>query len=397
MVRVFILIHLIIYTNSAFCQTIVGKIETDSAWRQIIYIINASSYNMILGGSDASVIDSVYIDTEGKFIIDNNKIKTNTLYRLNVTRKGDTKGIIINNGINDNYAFTYIGNSDDTIFLTGKINAFFRTYNIENKDINVLVEQNQIVSIRDKYLPYLDEMLKITNKLKDTIFNSKEENSQFLQKAVMGLASEKKKVNELLVPFIDSIYNPEIIAFALRFYGIGEIINDTIIDRTILRLQSFNQLSPLVLTTLEKYNIENLQNLVSKSNLSEVYTLINSDSIRIDTIKSKYTLLHFWASWCLPCREAIKSILIPLDTIFNKEDLTIIGINTDKEKQKALYAINKDKNPFCQIYDSANGVLSELFLVQHLPSYFLIENVTGKIYKMRVAALISGQLTLMLN
>ena len=63
---------------------------------------------------------------------------------------------------------------------------------------------------------------------------------------------------------------------------------------------------------------------------------------KISKLRGKYTLIEFWASWCLPCRESNK-YWVQFYEEYKSKGLQIIGISLDNNKYKWTDAIRKDK------------------------------------------------------
>jgi peroxiredoxin len=91
--------------------------------------------------------------------------------------------------------------------------------------------------------------------------------------------------------------------------------------------------------------------------------------------KSKITLLNFWASWCMPCREEIPD-LKNLHKEFNHRGFSIISVSLDNNFDKWQAAINKDSMLWTHVSE-LNGrkeTGAKLYRVNALPASVLIDS-----------------------
>lgn len=128
---------------------------------------------------------------------------------------------------------------------------------------------------------------------------------------------------------------------------------------------------------------------------SELKTLNTAvlDSL-IKTSGKKYTLLHFWATWCAPCRKEFPDLVRDVSAA-TKTDVILISCDYDSEEQrKKVLAVYKKLNTqlpvfINQINDRSDGmgIKSQQELLKHfgsnskggLPYNILIENFSRKI------------------
>lgn len=90
----------------------------------------------------------------------------------------------------------------------------------------------------------------------------------------------------------------------------------------------------------------------------------------------KYILLDFWATWCKPCIEELKNIKQTHKDFANNE-LKIVGILIDENKEKVQSFIVSNQISWLQIFDSSSTIKNK-FSVNGIPDPILI-SPDGKI------------------
>lgn len=102
-------------------------------------------------------------------------------------------------------------------------------------------------------------------------------------------------------------------------------------------------------------------------------------SVSLSSLKDKYVLIDFWASWCAPCR-ANNPKLVALYKKYKSKDFTILSVSLDREKDAWTKAIAKDKLTWTQVSDLKywSSPVAKLYNVQEIPYTVLIDK-EGKI------------------
>ena len=94
------------------------------------------------------------------------------------------------------------------------------------------------------------------------------------------------------------------------------------------------------------------------------------------SLKGKYVLIDFWASWCAPCRVSFPRMR-EVYKQYKNDNFTIYSISIDENKPAWLKAVKEEANPWPQTLDTKN-ISQSGFAVTAVPSTFLIDP-SGKI------------------
>ena len=108
------------------------------------------------------------------------------------------------------------------------------------------------------------------------------------------------------------------------------------------------------------------------------------DTINLSSLKGKYVLLDFWASWCRPCRGENPNLVKAYQKYHNK-GFEIYQVSLDKGKEEWVNAIAKDNLTWKHVSDLKfwKCTPAKVYGVQGIPASFLLDK-EGKIIAMNL-------------
>ncbi len=267
------------------------------------------------------VLDSTSLEDKGNFTL-RGRANEEGIYQLaiengpDVILVNDNNSIRVNIDVNDYRNYKVEGSP-----ASESLHQFFENYRTKDSTLSATFNQlntlqaNQgndsivgALKIRQKY-----EMASLNNLVKDFVGKSKSPAAIFY---ALGLGSRILPQEEL-----QSLAN----ASAKRFPE----------HAGLARIKSMLAVKAPAENTSKGYALLNQQapNLTMPD--------VNGKPVSISSLKGKFVLVDFWASWCAPCREENPNVVAAYNQ-FKDKNFTILGISLDEDKAAWQKAIAKD-------------------------------------------------------
>jgi peroxiredoxin len=336
--------------NQAFRYSISGTIK------------NASNNPLLLqeipyGGKPIITLDSITLDANGKYNFEF-IAKQEGIYRLSSGEELDISFI----------------NDEEQIQINADANNF-ASYTVEGSPNSAALIQ-YMKAYRSKDSSLFATLYALDNLQQN---NGKDSSIFYLQQQ-----KEKKikALNDHVEQTVNSSNSPALIYFALGMALRSMEINKVLaMAKAVAEKTKAAPLAEFVSILNGQVQAASPASAIAVGSMAPEIALQDATGkiITLSSLKGKYVLVDFWASWCGPCRRENPNVVAAYEQ-FKQKNFTILGVSLDDNKADWLAAIQQDNLNWLQISDLKKweSIVVNTYQIQGIPFNVLLDP-TGKI------------------
>lgn len=184
-----------------------------------------------------------------------------------------------------------------------------------------------------------------------------------------------------LLAFADSTRTPVVAVYALGMSR--NLVSPDQIKPAITNLAKRFPQSKKITKLVSDFNKETptqpAEDLVGKEAPSFELPAVDGKILSLASLRGKYVLVDFWASWCKPCRMENPNVVAAYQR-FKDKNFTVLGVSLDKDKDNWVKAIKDDRLDWPHVSDLKQwgSIVVPLYQIDGIPFNVLIDP-NGKI------------------
>ncbi len=238
---------------------------------------------------------------------------------------------------------------------------------IKNASVSGSVTDREQREVEAMIRPQTDVIIKLNNEFRG---KPKDDAYKKASDSVTHLVAKNKAV---YLNFAKTHLNSYMGLYVYNINVLGSKFEPKEVGRTL-----FNQFSAeLRSTALGKRTLEKIEAAERRESgvkaTDFTQTDLNGKPFTLSSLRGKYVLVDFWASWCVPCRAENPNLVKAYQELKGK-NFEVVGVSLDQGKAAWEEAVKKDNLPWIHVCDLKGwkNEVAALYGINSVPQNFLV-------------------------
>lgn len=219
---------------------------------------------------------------------------------------------------------------------------------------------NRIIALQNKY----------GKKSKEGVYEFSLEQRKLAGDSISLLVKEIKNIN---TNFAETHLNSFAGLLAYNYYVLDSKFVASEVEPMFQRFSAQLRNSPLGKRTMEKIEIGKRRQEGAKAT-DFTQNDQNGKPFKLSSLRGKYVLVDFWASWCVPCRAENPNVVKAYNAL-KGDKFEIVSVSLDAGKEQWLAAIESDGMPWIHVSDLKywKNEVALMYGINSVPQNILID------------------------
>jgi peroxiredoxin len=316
-------------------------------------------------------LEQNFANQERPLIIDSSKIGSDGKFKLTTSTKEE--GIFSLRAGHAELPFAVLINDSKKITINADLSNANNLYTVSgSKASEELINFDKMIGrqleVLSQYSQHYDSLIRIK------VFSADQQKTIDSLRTVdsLGYGLESQKMKNYVLDLTEKNISPSLTTYAVTTF-------QQIAERYGMRGLTPTEVSAIVNNASGKFP-ENTTLQEWKKTLrpgkAPDFALADTTGkpVSLSSLKGKYVLVDFWASWCLPCRKENPHVVAVYNQ-FKDKNFTVLGVSLDTVRQDWMTAIHSDGLAWNHVSDLKGwrNEAAAIYGVQSIPYNFLID------------------------